>query len=91
MEARFSELRSLDIGFQMDIERQCPGCHKIYKVLGAEPPTGVGMVHNLRHKCGEMIVPVQGSSKITCFKQGPDGKFEPSSTECFLDLADSAE
>ena len=75
----------------MDIERQCPGCHKTYKVIGAETPTTVGMVHNLRHKCGEMIMPVQGNYKIQCFKQAPDGQFEPSSTECFLDLADSAE
>jgi hypothetical protein len=75
----------------MDIERQCPGCRKTYKVIGAEPPIGVGMVHNLRHKCGEMIMPVQGNSKIQCFKQKRDGTFEPSSTECFLDLADSAE
>jgi hypothetical protein len=34
---------------------------------------------------------IQGNCKIECFTQGADGKFEPSSIECFLDLADSAE
>jgi hypothetical protein len=46
-------------------ERECPGGHKTYRVLVAEPPTGVGMVHNLRHECGEFIMPVQGNSNVS--------------------------
>ena len=80
-------------------EMECPRCHKIFKVVGAEPPrlssrveTGtLGMVHNLRRNCGQLIRLVRGNSKPEYFKLGPDGEFEPSSTECFLDIADSAE
>jgi len=80
-------------------QMECPKCHKIFKVVGADPATlssrvetgTLGMVHNLRHKCGCLIRLVRGNTKPAYFAQRPDGGFEPSSTECFLDLADSAE